>query len=616
MNDINTLKKKFILDKENTYSNYAISVNTNGTNVVSGEILRHIQLNTLKDTAKYLSNTFGPMGSNTKIIKGNNKDNITSCYSKDGLNVLKNIANSNPIEASIVEELIDITRHIESEVGDGTTSTVILSSLIFEKLISIEEKHKIPPYQLMSRFKSIVDNIKNIILNHSHKCTLEDIKDICMISTNSNIEITDMIMQIYDKYGLDVDLSVGISNDKDNKVKAYDGLTITEGYADPSYINNKLNSTSEIHNARVYYFKDPIDTMEMISYFEKIIIDNIYEPLKNDKPPIPTVIASPKITRDADSVTEKLATSLYSYDTAGSEMEKPPILVLNNIVGSDEEVMNDIAMLCNCKPIKKYIDPKVQKKEIEEGIAPTLDTISENFYGECELVVSDLNKTKFINPSRMFIYNEDGSVTPDPIYTTLLNFLEGELNQAKLENAKAGEISLLKKRISSLKSNMVEFLVGGVTISERDSIKDLVEDAVKNCRSAVNDGVGYAANFEALRAINEFKNGKEFDNIDNDILEALYLSYIEIQETLYSSVCNDIDKIDEYILYSIETNADRAPYNISSGYLSDDKEKYDTNVKCSIMLDINILDTLSKILSIMVTCNQCLLQAPQLNKYI
>ena len=41
----------------------------NKTNVVSGPTLRNIQSKTLNETKDFLSKTFGPMGSNTKIIK-------------------------------------------------------------------------------------------------------------------------------------------------------------------------------------------------------------------------------------------------------------------------------------------------------------------------------------------------------------------------------------------------------------------------------------------------------------------------------------------------------------------------------------------------------------------
>ena len=90
-----------------------IKVPINKTNVVSGEKLRNIQSITLAQTKDFLSKTFGPMGSNTKIIKGQNQAEITSSYSKDGLKVLSSIINSGPIDASIVDELIAVTRAVE-----------------------------------------------------------------------------------------------------------------------------------------------------------------------------------------------------------------------------------------------------------------------------------------------------------------------------------------------------------------------------------------------------------------------------------------------------------------------------------------------------------------------
>lgn len=106
---------------ENKDNDDAIEVKlpVNKDNVVSGEKLRAVQSLTLNNTMKYLSNTFGPMGTNTKIVIGNNQAEITSSYSKDGLKVLENIINSAPIEASIVDELISLTRAVEHEVGDG-----------------------------------------------------------------------------------------------------------------------------------------------------------------------------------------------------------------------------------------------------------------------------------------------------------------------------------------------------------------------------------------------------------------------------------------------------------------------------------------------------------------
>ena len=583
-----------------------INLPVNTSNVVTGSTLREIQNKTLKETSKFLEKTFGPMGSNTKIIKGNNQAEITSSYSKDGLKVLSNIINSAPIEASIVDELISVTRAVEKEVGDGTTSTVILSSLIFRNLIEIEKKFNIPPFQLCRSFQKVVDDIKENILTDGRECTIDDIYNISMISTNGNKEVSENIKNIYEKYGMNVELSVGISNSTDSLLKVYDGLTITEGMSDPVYINNKAENTCEIHDAHIYHFADPIDTMDQIVLFESIITHNIYEPIQNDESPIPTVITCPRLSADMSSILKRLAEQLYQFDNNNAQSAKPPILVITDVVASDEVIMDDIANLCGCKTIHKYIDAEVYKKDIENGIAPTVDTVMD-FCGHAELVVSDIKKTKFINPDHM-VEKENGE--KDPMYTAMVNFLENEIAQEEgKESAKS--LGLLKKRLSALKANMVDYLVGGVTISERDMTKDLVEDAIKNCKASALYGVGYAANFEGLKnsylVCNKYKEG----SIEEAIARCIFVAYCNITNILYGTVELNQNIAFKYTLHSIENGM---PYDISNGYLPSLSEKSD-NVLCSIKLDINILDTVSKIITMMATCNQCLLQSPHLNKY-
>ena len=172
---------------------------------------------------------------------------------------------------------------------------------------------------------------------------------------------------------------------------------------------------------------------------------------------------------------------------------------------------------------------------------------------------------------------------------------------------------------------MVEYLVGGITVAERDSVRDLVIDAIKNCKSASEHGVGYAANWEGLNSCyeayetkgtftNEHALGSKYEpftELEQAICEAIYAAYIEIACVLYGTVCTDEDYVIEVIADTLTYH--RHPIDISSGELK--IENSSNNVKCSIMLDVYILDTISKIITMMVTCNQCLLQAPQLNTY-
>lgn len=575
------------------------------SNVVSSDKLKKVQIETLNNLRNNLSKTYGPMGSYTAIITGSGPQDILTTYSKDGLKVLKHIYYDSPIELAIQSELVDICKYVEHKVGDGTTSAVILSSLIYDGLLDIISTEKIPPRKMVKEFSNIVNILKKLILNNKREITLEDIYNICMISTNGNEVVSKNIQNIYEQYNFDINIDVSISNDQNTKIKEYDGMTIDAGYSDPAYINNPSKGTCDIHNAKVYAFQDPVDTPEMIGFFEKIILDNIFVPASNGDDMVPTVIVCPMISRDGNGLLNKLIETLHQFDQSEAYTQKPPILILTNIHGTDEHIANDITRLCNARLVHKFINPEVQKHEQETGEAPTLDTIH-NFAGECELVSADVEKCKFIN-------TYDSLKNDNKIYNSIISFLKSEIKNAEDNNEDTATIGRLKKRLRALEANMVEYLVGGITISDRDSLKDLVEDAVKNCASASENGVGRAANFEGLITSYQMavELASEKDSIGYKIISVIFKAYFEAARILYGTVIDE-NKIDETIIKSLENGY---PFNVVDLLYNEEFTEKGTNVLCSIMTDIEILDAISKIVSMMVTSNQCLLQTTSLNRY-
>ena len=154
------------------------------SNFVKKSSLRKVQLRTIKDLAAKVMATYGPMESNTLIIRGNSKETMVTKYSKDGHTVLKGNTYLDPIEMSIQAEVEAITGRVEREVGDGTSSAIEMAALIFEELCNIEEESKYRPYALMRSFQRVVDIIKKEILSSGRELEIEDIYDISMISTN------------------------------------------------------------------------------------------------------------------------------------------------------------------------------------------------------------------------------------------------------------------------------------------------------------------------------------------------------------------------------------------------------------------------------------------------
>lgn len=563
------------------------------SNIVKKDKMREVQSETLSVLKEALLNSFGPMGSNTVITK---KDMLTK-YSKDGHTILSEIKFVAPIEESVRQDLEDITRHIVKNIGDGTTSAVILSSIIFEKLKELEGKYT--PYELIRDFKAAVELIKTEIKSRSREFNPERAYDISLISTNGNTIVAENMKKIYEKYGSDVFIDVSISNTTDSLIKEYDGMTLSTGYSDSAYINDKKKGVCSLRNPRIYMFDDPVDTPEMMTLLVTIIEDNIMSAYRaaTDKTPIPTVIMAPMISKDMGSYITQLVEFMFKFEGDN----KPPFLMVTDMY--QKEQLSDIARMCGCKPISKYINPDQQKKDIEAGLAPSLENVTE-FYGQADIVESDALKTKFVNPALM--HDEDGNLSET--FNTLLKFLEVELQKAIEANEDNNVTGTLKRRINSLKANMVEYLVGGVSMSDRDAVRDLVEDSVLNCRAAAREGVGYGANFEGLlaaRKLSRLEYNEETGESTNIVLGLICEAYFELCSVLYSTRYNS-SVADAKFMESLEKEM---PINLKT-------DEFDGKVLCSITSDIVVLDAISKIVTLMFTSNQFLCPTAQQNKYL
>ena len=574
-----------------------INNKTLASNVVPKKALRkayHYTLNNLKDV---IFNTAGPYGSQTSLVH----EKRFSEYSKDGFTVLQEIKYPTILENNITQEMVELARHIKNTVGDGSSSLVILSAIIFDKLCEFEKKTGYSTHKITQAFKEVVEDIKNSILKNAKECTLEDIYDICMISTNGNTEISNAIVDIYKQYGLEVYIDLSTSNDQDHHVVAYEGMTLSAGYSDQAYINSLTDAVCEISNASIYAFTDPVDTPEMVAYFDKILSDNIIMPYSHkqlDKV-VPTVILAPRLSRDLSSSITSLTDWLYNFDKQNANDQKPPVLVITNIVFEDD--YHDIIKLCGAKEIHKYINPEVQKQDQEDGKAPTLNNIA-TWCGHADLVQSDSITTKFINPENMFEHDENGNRVGEAgeghIYKALIEFLKRELDNAKQNADDAVTIARLKRRLHSLEANLVKYLIGGITVADRDSAKSAAKDAIFNCRSAAINGVGQGANVEGLIASSYIYTDKNTitSEIKLEIANLICESYWNFITELYATGVGKNEA--EKLLANTITSGNA--YNLRS-------ELFDGKVKTSIMSDITILDTIARVITICYSANQAVL---------
>lgn len=574
------------------------------SNIVKKESLRKAQLDALEALYDYLCQSFGPYGSNTIQYK---KEGYPR-YTKDGHTILKNVMFGGEIEQAVLADIMEETRAQAKRVGDSTTSVTILSFLIFKKLTERIETQfpNVPPVDIVRALKEVIDAASKIIKEHGRETTIEDIRKISLISTNNDKKLTEEIVKVYSDLGLNVFIDVMAGSGEEFTRKVYDGMYFDCGYHDACFINMADKGVNKLDNPRIYYFKDPIDNVNYGELFDRIIFHNIIDPynaMNSNRPDtnelpeiIPTIIIAPKVIRDYARTLEIVMT----YCSKFSKANMPNLLPINIITGvteTDQIYLENILTLCGVPTINKYDDAKAEARDQKNGTAPSPKNVWE-WYGTAKVVESGAFSTKFIDPKNY--KNPDG--TPTDVFTAVLNDLDARITELEKQHNETLKIYQYKKQKNSLLGNMVELYVGGLTIADRDQIRDLVEDAVLNCRSAVNEGVGFGANYEGLRAFDALKKIAVGDgSLKEEIVKCLYEAYSEISSLLYRYMDNPEGKV----LESLENGC---PFDVRTG------EKGE-NVLSSIDTDICVLNSISKIISLMVTANQFQMSSLNVNKY-
>ena len=572
------------------------------TNIIEINEFHQAQSVTLRQLKNALLQSFGPMGSTTMILK----DNQFNKYSKDGKTILDSIRFLGVVEEFCRRDITEITRNIVTTVGDGTTSAIILSSLIFDELLAAVDQDgesligKYPPTMIANALKTIANRITDEVRANKKVPTPDDIYNIALISTNGNDYLASELKQVYLKYGNGVFIDVAISPIKETLIKEYDGMTMDTGYGDPAFVNT-ARGVACLRNAKIYAFKDPVDTPEMTTFMMKILDENIFKATRDKNAVmIPTVIMVPRFGVDTEEYINSLIKQMAGMDNTA----KPPILIIKDILEYDR--YDDIVTLCGARYIKKYITREAQEQQIKDGLAPSLDNVATWAAGEAEVVESSTTTTKFVNPKNFFDVDAFGNKTHSATYNNHLAFLEQALEEAKKDQTNVTVIGKLKRRINSLRANMVEILVGGISPTDRDVDRDLIEDAVLNCRSAAANGFGRASNIEgALAARKIVDNPEELTDLEFVVADVVDRAYTELLMMLIGTSCKSKDEVYDIVKAIYENGV---PYNLKTN-------EFDNNVLSSIESDVVVMQSIAKIVSIMVTANQCLVQEPILNTY-
>ena len=271
---------------------------------------------------------------------------------KDGVSVAKSFK-----ETCILDRVIkQVALKTLADVGDGTTSSMVLMQSIYNTL-----KSKSFPRiskQLEQEFKTI----NSIIKSESKPIkTKKNLYDVAYISSNGDKEISKNVSEICHKIGKDGNITVEISEKKDTYYKIDSGFVVNDGIISP----NMLNGKSEIfYNPLIMVCKDEIRS---ISNVLKIINEYVLGEKKRS-----FIVVCDKV--DAETV------SGFITNRVKTEFGMQVAIVST----TDEGMYKNLALMTDSKVLDQ-----------DDGFSSY--DIQPEWLGTCEKVILEQDKTVFVH---------------------------------------------------------------------------------------------------------------------------------------------------------------------------------------------------------------------------
>lgn len=596
---------------------------TPGINVVSKEVFENRAKTVFKLLLDTISKSFGPGGSGAFI-------SVYPAYynTKDGFTIMKNIAFDKKVDQIIADMVSSICDRLNFTVGDGTSTAVIATNMIYESYLKNKDSFKqkgILPRDILNKMEIIKQEVIQYIDSHAVQIRSDDpetlksnIEKVVYISSNGNEEITKLISELYGELMYPA-ISVKLAKDGITKSIVTKGYKIDVSLTDKLYVNNDNNSLA-------------LDGADFIIFDHKVgrqVYDKILKPLSlqcygrgrhliciapyYDEVALNGVIANDLNMeyRAKKDITLVLTTSSKVNAYARKKLSDLAMLLNTDIITSDLESII-MSGLNEGKTIFNFFN--IDNRDIEGLTIATMDTSKDKSYlklyskdinndmipysnikdsthrlGYCDKLEIGLKESTFSG----FYYDKD-------VYNLTMKEAMDELDEMQKKTAQIGTFSLTlgenQERVYSLglKAGVIE--VGATSEISQGYLKDTVDDAVKAAASAYNNGVILGCNVTTIMALEQMLHvySVRNDELGRNLVKMLMLGYHEVYATViknvlqYTSVEGLINSLDEDTMKKLlgDYVEKVGVNNISEDWLIDRILDYSTNYEDGIVFDL------------------------------
>ena len=402
-------------------------------------------LNILADAVKV---TLGPRGRNVVLEKKWGAPTITN----DGVSIAKEIELEDPWEKIGAELVKEVAKKTDDVAGDGTTTaTVLAQALVREGLRNVAAGAD--PLSLKRGIEQAVEAITEQLHKASREVeTKEQIAATASISA-ADTTIGELIAEALDKVGKEGVVTVEESNALGMELELTEGMRFDKGYLAGYFVTDPERQEAVLEDPYILLFGSKISAVkDLLPVLEKV--------MQASKPLL--IIAE-------DVEGEALATLVVNKirGTFKSVAVKAP-----GFGDRRKAILQDIAILTG-------------GTVISEDVGLKLDNADISLLGRARKVVVTKDETTIV----------EGAGDAEQI--------QGRVNQIRSEIEKSDsdyDREKLQERLAKLAGGVAVIKAGAATEVELKERKHRIEDAVRNAKAAVEEGIVAGGGVALLQA--------------------------------------------------------------------------------------------------------------------
>ena len=402
-------------------------------------------MNVLADAVKV---TLGPRGRNVVLEKKWGAPTITN----DGVSIAKDIELDDPWEKIGAELVKEVAKKTDDVAGDGTTTaTVLAQALVREGLRNVAAGSN-----PMALKRGIEKAVAAVVAELSAMAKSVDSKDQIAATASisaADVTIGEMIAEAMDKVGKEGVITVEESNTFGLELELTEGMRFDKGYVSPYFVTDTDRMEAVLEDAYILITSGKIANIkELVPVLEKV--------MQSGKPL--AILAE-------DIEGEALATLVVNKikGTFRSAAVKAP-----GFGDRRKAMLQDIAILTGATVISDEVGLKLETAGLE-------------LLGRARKVVISKEETTIIEG-----LGDEAQ-------------LKGRVAQIRSEIEKSDsdyDKEKLQERLAKLAGGVAVIKAGAATEVELKERKHRIEDAVRNAKAAVEEGIVAGGGVALLQA--------------------------------------------------------------------------------------------------------------------